>query len=155
MEPTTGGQPLASINRTLSRLVRLSASRAAFGHQAAAAGVPLTQPSYALLRIMIDRDGVTMGELARLAHMDLGLATRQVGKLVDDGYAERRPDPTDGRVTRVSATPAGHEVAAALQAVRMAHLERSLAGWSDRDLRAFDSLLTRFVSDTESTSFED
>lgn len=144
---------IASINRTLSRLVRLSASRSAFSAQAAAAGVALTPPSYALLRLMIDRQGVTMGELARLAHMDLGLATRQVGKLVEDGHAERFADPSDGRVTRVAATAAGEKVAGALQAVRMEHLERSLAGWSKQDLQTFDELLTRFVSDTGSTSF--
>ena len=148
-------EPLASINQTLARLVRLSGSRSAFAQQAAAAGVPLTQPSYALLRIMIDGGGVTMGELARLAHMDLGLATRQVGKLVEDGYAERRPDPSDGRVTRVTATPEGVRVATALQDVRMNHLERSLASWSERDLRTLDRLLTRFVTDTQATAFGD
>jgi DNA-binding MarR family transcriptional regulator len=152
-EPT-GERPLDSINRTLARVVRLSSSRSAFAQQAAAAGVPITQPSYLLLRIMIDGDGVTMGELARLAHMDLGMATRQVKALVEDGLVRRQADPSDGRVIRVQATAEGQRLAAALQRVRMDHLQRALAGWSDADLRTFDGLLTRFAADTSATSFD-
>ena len=147
------GRPLDSVNRTLSRLVRLSSSRSAFARQAAAAGVSLTQPSYALLRIVIDGGGVAMGELARLAHMDVGLATRQVTRLVEDGLAERWSDPADGRVTRVSTTREGERVAGALQRVRLDHLERALARWSAQDLQQLDALLTRFVTDTSGTPF--
>lgn len=146
---------LASINRTLARLMRRSGSRAAFARQAAAAKVSLTQPAYTLLRIMIDTGPLPMGELARLAHMDVGMATRQVNALVDDGLVAREPDASDGRVTLAKATTKGARAAGAIQDIRMRHLERSLADWSPRDLRTLDRLLTRFQADTEVTPFDE
>src|SRR5437763_446557 len=78
-------------------MVRLSGSRSALAQQAAAAGVPLTQPSYALLRIMNDGGGVTMGELARLAHLDLALPNRQVSKLVVATAEQQRVEDLVGQ----------------------------------------------------------
>lgn len=153
VDETRAGHRLASINNTFARLLRRSGSRSTFARQAEAADVTLTQPSYVLLRIMIDGDRVTMGQLAKQAHMDLGMATRQVDRLVKDGLVTREADPSDRRVTRVTATPTGMRLAQAIQDVRMHHLRRSLAGWSEHDLSTFDTLLTRFLADTETTPF--
>ena len=73
-----------------------------FARQAAAAGVVLTQPAYGLLRILIDEGPQSMGALARAAHMDVGMATRQVSSLVDAKLATREPDPADARVTLIA-----------------------------------------------------
>jgi DNA-binding MarR family transcriptional regulator len=143
-----------SINRAVGRLLRLNASRSAFAKSAAAARVTLTQPTYLLLRQVTEHGPVSMGRLAELARMDVGMATRAVGRLVEDGLVERQPDPHDGRVALVIATRAGRRASAALHAVRMRHLTSSLAGWSDRDLRTLDRLLTRFVDDMVATSYE-
>ena len=143
-----------SINRAVGRLLRLHASRAAFAKSAAAAGVTLTQPTYLLLRQVIEHGPVPMGRLAELARMDVGMATREVAKLADDGLVERQPDPSDGRVALVVATRAGRRAGDALHAVRLRHLTRSLRGWSDRDVRTLDRLLTRFVDDMAATSYE-
>jgi hypothetical protein len=45
---------LDAINHTLARVMRLSGSRSMFARQAAAADVDLSQPSYVLLRTLID-----------------------------------------------------------------------------------------------------
>jgi DNA-binding MarR family transcriptional regulator len=145
---------LDSVSDTVARIIRLSSSRSAFAQQAAIAGVSLSQPGYALLRVLIDEGAVPMGELARRAHMDLGLATRQVGALVDAGLASRRSDPDDRRVTLIETTVAGARTAAALRELRRQHLETALRGWSDTDVAAFDRSLQRFVEDTTATSFE-
>jgi DNA-binding MarR family transcriptional regulator len=146
---------LDSINHTLARVMRLSGSRSMFARQAAAAGVDLAQPSYVLLRTLIDEGPLPMGGLARIAHMDVGMAARQVNALVEARLVTRQPDPADRRVSLVAASPDGHRVAGALQDVRRRHLQRALSGWSASELEDFDRLLTRFLADTTATSIDD
>lgn len=138
----------------MARIMRLSGSRAMFRRQAGAAAVELSQPSYVLLRVLADEGPLPMGQLARLAHMDLGMAARRVQSLLDDGMVARRPDPADARKTMVHATTAGARAARALQEVRREHLQRALAQWSAADLRQFDRLLARFLADTTVTSID-
>ena len=140
-----------AISATLARIVRLSVSRAAFARQASAADTELSQPSYVLLRVLIDEGPLPMGRLASLAHMDVGMATRRVQSLVDDGLVTRRTDPSDGRVCVIDTTVAGEHAAAALHEVRRDHLARALSDWSATELRQFDRLLTKFLADTKQT----
>ncbi|MCV7089744.1 MarR family transcriptional regulator [Mycobacterium interjectum] len=143
-----------SISATLARVVRLSASRAAFARQASAANTELSQPSYLLLRVLIEQGPLSMGQLARMAHMDVGMATRRVRALADAGLVARRSDPHDGRVSVVDATAQGRRAAGVLHEVRRDHLARALSGWSSDELRQFDRLLTKFLSDTTKTPID-
>jgi DNA-binding MarR family transcriptional regulator len=154
--PMSGRQEsLDSINHTLARVMRLSGSRSMFARQAEAAKVDLSQPSYVLLRTLIDAGPLAMGGLARVAHMDMGMAARRVNALVEAGLVTRQPDPTDGRVSLVAVTAKGKRVAGSLQGVRRRHLERALSKWSAGELDEFDRLLTRFLADTTATSIDD
>ena len=61
----------------------------------------LTPPQMAVLQILVRHDGISLKELSRemnLAHSTVsGIADRLESK----GLLERRPDPADGRVTRL------------------------------------------------------
>ena len=96
-----------------------------------------------------------MGRLARMAHMDVGMATRRVQALVDAGFVTRRADPGDARVSVVKTTAQGRRAAGALHEVRRNHLARALSGWSTTELRQFDRLLSRFLSDTTTTPIDE
>jgi DNA-binding MarR family transcriptional regulator len=144
-----------SISATLARIVRLSVSRSAFARQASAADTELSQPSYVLLRVLIDEGPLPMGRLASLAHMDVGMATRRVQALVDLGLVTRRADPSDGRVSVIETTVDGERAAGALHEVRRDHLARALADWSVAELRQFDRLLTKFLEDTKKTPIDE
>jgi DNA-binding MarR family transcriptional regulator len=144
-----------SISATLARIVRLSVSRSAFARQASAADTELSQPSYILLRVLIDEGPLPMGRLASLAHMDVGMATRRVQALVDLGLVTRRADPSDGRVSVIETTVDGERAAGALHEVRRDHLARALADWSVSELRQFDRLLTKFLEDTKKTPIDE
>lgn len=140
-----------SISATLARIVRLSVSRSAFARQSSAADTELSQPSYILLRVLIDEGPLPMGRLASMAHMDSGMTTRRVRALADAGLVARRADLADGRVSVIGTTAAGKRAAAALHEVRRDHLARALSDWSTADLRQFDRLLTNFLGDTRKT----
>ncbi|MFV0427057.1 MAG: MarR family winged helix-turn-helix transcriptional regulator [Beutenbergiaceae bacterium] len=47
------------------------------------------------------------GELARQLHVSAATTTGLVDRLVRDGFAQRHPDPDDGRTRRIHATEAG------------------------------------------------
>ncbi|WP_262490814.1 MarR family winged helix-turn-helix transcriptional regulator [Mycobacterium simiae] len=142
---------MAAISATLAQIVRLSVSRSAFAGQASAADTELSQPSYVLLRVLIDAGPLPQSRLARLAHMDAGMATRRVRALVDAGLVTRCADPHDGRIWVIEATAEGQHAAAALHEVRRDHLARALSGWSAAELREFNRLLTKFLNDTKKT----
>lgn len=146
-------QVVRSVQLTLSRLMRVSASRSTFARQAAAGGVTLRQPSYDLLRVMVELGPIRMGELARRAHMDVGMATREAQSLVDEGLVDRTPDPQDRRVTLVALTEAGRAAVTSLMEVRARHLQEALSAWSKTDLELLDQLLTKFLEDTFRTPF--
>ncbi len=143
-----------SISATLARIVRLSVSRSAFARQAAAADTELSQPSYILLRVLIDEGCQPIGRLASMAHMDVGMTTRRVHALANAGLVTRRPDPGDGRVWVIGTTVAGERAAAALHNVRRDHLARALSSWSAAELRQFDRLLAKFLDDTKKTPID-
>ncbi len=155
MTPRRRLDSVDSISATLARIVRLSVSRSAFARQARQAGqaaeTELSQPSYTLLRVLIDEGPLQMGQLARLAHMDVGMTTRRVQALVDAGLVGRRADPGDGRVSVIETTAAGTRAARALHEVRRNHLARALSDWSAAELHQFDRLLAKFLSDTTKT----
>ena len=151
MTPMRKLESVDSISGTLAQIVRLSVSRSAFAQQASAADTELSQPSYILLRVLIDEGPLPMGRLAGMAHMDVGMATRRVQALVDAGLVTRSADPTDGRVSVIDTTVDGERAAGALHEVRRDHLARALSDWSAAELQQFDRLLTKFLGDTKST----
>ncbi|MGH3406439.1 MAG: MarR family winged helix-turn-helix transcriptional regulator [Streptosporangiaceae bacterium] len=53
--------------------------------------------------------------------------TTLVNRLAADGYAERFPDPTDGRATLVRITPAGRQVLAERHAARSAAISAAIS----------------------------
>src|SRR5581483_7752424 len=61
---------LDTVQRALETLFRLNASRKVHARQAAAAGVVVSQPGVTLLRRIDDAGPSSLGELARLTHMD-------------------------------------------------------------------------------------
>ena len=150
---TSTGKPesVDAISATVAQLVRLSLSRSAFARQAAAADAELSQPSYTLLRVLLDQGPMPIGRLAGRAFMDVGMATRRVQALVDAGLVARRADPSDGRVSVIDPTLDGERAAGALHGVRREHLVRALSDWSADELRQFDRLLARFLCDTTKT----
>ncbi|MCV7066935.1 MarR family transcriptional regulator [Mycolicibacterium farcinogenes] len=143
-----------SISDALAQIVRLNLSRSAFKRQASTADTELSQPSYALLRVLIDEGPQPTGQLAKMAHMDVGMTTRRVQSLVKAGLMTRHADRDDGRISIVEATPAGREAAAALRDLRREHLARALSGWSAADLHQLDGLLARFLHDTRQTPID-
>lgn len=77
---------------------------------------------YRVSGILYRRSNLTMGELSSALSVPLSTATRMVDWLVDNGYAQRLPDPDDRRIVRVALTDSGrrlHEAAESYIAQRV------------------------------------
>jgi DNA-binding MarR family transcriptional regulator len=144
---------LARTQQALEQLDRLRASRNGHAGLAAAAGVDLSRPAYALLRRIDEHGPAPLGELARSTGMDAASTGRQVRRLQELGFVERVPSADDARVVVVEITAAGRDARRGVAAVLEAHLRDVLDRWSPADRRALGDLLQRLVDDFRAIQF--
>lgn len=87
----------------------------------------------------------TMSELVEAAFADKASMTRTISALVKLGLVKRKPDPKDGRVTRIELTSKGREKAQIAKRVRMnigKNLEETL---SPEDRKSFCALIEKIT----------
>lgn len=103
----------------------------------AEAGFRDVKASYGSVLIpLFEEDGLRIGEIARRARLSKQTMTTMVRLCERDGLVERRPDPDDGRATRVHLTAKAKRFEPRAEDV-LAALERevgSLLGRRERDL---------------------
>jgi DNA-binding MarR family transcriptional regulator len=125
---TTRTDPVA-----LSARLRLAITRTARRlRQEAGSGL---SPSLTSALATIERSGpLTPSELAELERIQRPSATRIVARLEANGLVDRASDPSDGRVSLVSASSAGRALLRRLRTRKDAYLARRLG-----DLEAADA----------------
>jgi DNA-binding MarR family transcriptional regulator len=80
----------------------------------------LSGPRLSALSVVVFGGPLTLGELAAAEQVRPPTMTRLVTALEDAGLVERRSDPTDARLTRISATSRGRKL---MQRGRQARIE--------------------------------
>ncbi|MCF0094895.1 MarR family transcriptional regulator [Micromonospora sp. NPDC049004] len=103
----------------------------------------LDRAAYVILRHLADAGPQNVSALAARLNLDGSTVTRQVSALQRDGLITRTPDPTDGRGTVISPTPAGLQRMAAVQSARTRLYGDMLADWSAEDRASLATLLGR------------
>ncbi|HID90050.1 MAG TPA: MarR family transcriptional regulator, partial [Anaerolineae bacterium] len=71
-------------------------------------GLHKGQPS--LLRALWEQEGLTHTDLARRLCVQPATITKMVSRMEKAGFLERRPDPSDQRISRVYLTPSGRAI---------------------------------------------
>ncbi len=89
-------------------------------------GNPLSVASLSALGILFREGECTIGALAAHERVQPPSMTRTVNCLVDDGYAVRRPDDSDGRQVLVDLTDKGRQILLADRRRRDAWLAQRL-----------------------------
>ncbi len=93
-----------------------------------AQGYPEVRPAYgSVLLPLFEEDGLRMGELARRSRLAKQTMTTLVRLAERDGLVSRRPDPDDGRASRVCLTLRARRFEPVAGRV-LARLERQVAG---------------------------
>jgi len=95
---------------------------------------------------------ITMGELSHELDVPLSTATRIMDWMVDNGYAQRLPDPEDRRVVRVALTPASVEVYRTIHELFMRRVERILDQFTSEECDLLLSLFRKVLDALEQTS---
>jgi DNA-binding MarR family transcriptional regulator len=112
-----------------------------------AAGVTIDRALFPLL-VYIERKGpLGVGELADMVGRDYTTVSRQVSKLDELGFINRRQSKTDSRVNEAVVTARGRALTDALDQARQRVAEQVLKQWSRKDLRELTRLMRRFVDD--------
>lgn len=111
----------------------------------------LTAPKLSALSVLVFRGPLTIGELARAEQVTPATISRLVTELEARGLATRSADPSDGRVRRVTATPAGvallHE-GRGRRVARLAEAVEPISAGERATLREAVELLERIVGRT-------
>jgi DNA-binding MarR family transcriptional regulator len=100
------------------------------------------RPSYgSVLLPLFERDGLRMGELARVSRLSKQSITKLVGLCERDGLVRRQRDPDDGRAVRVLLTDRANALAVVVEDVLAGLEERVLAAIGRRQRDALTPAL--------------
>lgn len=81
------------------------------------------------------------GDLATLLHVSPSAVSRTVASLVDEGWVERRTDPSDGRACMLALSPAGVERLRPARVEQARLLTELLQDWDDERAATLAGLL--------------
>lgn len=109
------------------------------------AGVDVERSGSVLLARLEELQPVRLSQLASAAGIDISTASRQVARLVEQGYVDRTADPADGRATLHRLTESGAQVRRQLRRAVSAWMGEALSGLSEEERRVLGELMTRFV----------
>jgi DNA-binding MarR family transcriptional regulator len=96
----------------------------------------LSVARYSILRLLLNKEAMTLSELSRSHVCVAGNMTMLIGRLERDGLVKRMSDPHDKRVTRVALTAKGRRVTADAVAPHRALLEGLMAPLGAEKVRA-------------------
>ena len=133
------------LNEALDRLIRRAGLARVHQRLNATAGVSLDRSSYWLASWLTDAESLRLSDLAEVLHTDLSTVSRQVQAAERAGLVERRPDPSDGRASRVYLTVGGRDALERLRAVQRAEILAAIADWLPQDQQRFAELMSRFA----------
>jgi MarR family transcriptional regulator, organic hydroperoxide resistance regulator len=96
-----------------------------------------------VLRELWEQEGRTQTELADLLNVTAATITKTLQRMEKQGFLQRRPDPTDQRVSRVYLTAAGRAVQQEVEGVFKTMETETFRGLAPEDLAALRVFLTR------------
>jgi MarR family transcriptional regulator for hemolysin len=73
------------------------------------AGYDITLDQWLVLNMIIDYKGISQTEIAKRVFKDKASITRIIDLLESNGYVERIPHPTHGKMTQINITQKGNE----------------------------------------------
>jgi len=100
-----------------------------------------TMPRFDLLANLERDDGQTLAALSRRMLVTAGNLTGLVDRAERDGVVERRPDPSDKRLSRVFLTGKGRDLVQALIPTHATHVSELLASLDAGERRELRRLL--------------
>jgi DNA-binding MarR family transcriptional regulator len=103
-------------------------------------------PSHArALRVLVEREGIRVSELAEALHIAPRSATEVADNLEERGLVERTPDPRDRRAVLLHPTEAGRKLREEVETARTAATRAMFERLAAADRRELARLLQQLV----------
>lgn len=110
-------------------------------------GVEGIVPSHGdILCTLYEKDGLAISEIARRTHRTKSTVCVLAGKLEQNGYVERRPDPQDRRAIGLWLTDKGKAAKPVFKSISAALCEKVEENLSPEEVLVLNSLLARVVN---------
>lgn len=94
----------------------------------------ITPPQFDALVVLVNHEGITMGELCQKMYLACSTATDLIDRMERAGFLERVRDPHDRRVIRLRIKPRGQEVLDAVMDARRRYLAGVPSRLEEQDL---------------------
>lgn len=88
-----------------------------------------------------EEEGITPTQIAETLCVEPPTVTKMLQRLEKSGFVDRRPDPEDGRISRVYLTPEGKSLQIPVQQVWNRLEAQTIAGLSDMEQALLKRLL--------------
>jgi DNA-binding MarR family transcriptional regulator len=106
-------------------------------------------PTWRVLMILGEKSAQSIGQIAKLAVINLSTMMRIVERMEKAGLIASRAGPSDGRVTELHLTAAGRKKLAAARSVTAPVYRQLIRGFSAKDFSNFLTLLNRLYDNLE------
>jgi DNA-binding MarR family transcriptional regulator len=137
---------LHALDLAITRIGRVANSRRSSELRAERSGVALTPTALATLAAVYRHGPARLTAIAEHVDLEPSRISREVRRLVADGYVEQRPDPDDGRAVSLRVTRKGRGAFERYRAAADALLAEAMADWSDADLHKLSRLVGRLAA---------
>lgn len=134
---------LAGVDAALTRIGRVANSRRAARYRAQLSGVDLLPTAVATLATIFHIGPARLTEVSARLEREPSRISKEVNRLVEAGLVNQEADPSDRRAVLLTCTDKGADAWVRYRKATDEQLARTLAEWTDSDLRQLSTLLAR------------
>ncbi|MFV0318661.1 MAG: MarR family winged helix-turn-helix transcriptional regulator [Microthrixaceae bacterium] len=145
VDPTENGEPVRRIESAVLALLRQANDPRGNDKIYERAGSDIERAGSVMLARIEELQPARLSDLATAAGVKVSTASRQVARLVEQGYVTRTVDPLDARASLHRLTPAGRGLRGRLRRAVTSFFEEALTDLNEHETELLANLLSRFV----------
>ena len=127
------------------RLSYLTSAIVTAGYDAVKRETGLIRGEYLLLLCLSHQKISTAQDVARMTRRPRNTISRAVHRMLDEGYIDRAPDPSDGRQSKLTITAKGRAMQTRIEQILSEREEEVVAPLSADDHASLDAILQKLV----------
>jgi len=127
------------------RMSYITSANVGPGYEAVRQEIGLIRGEYLLLLCLAQEPVLTAQDVARMTRRPRNSISRAVHRMLDEGYIDRAPDPSDGRQARLTITAKGRKMQAQVEAILAAREDEVFAALDEKDHADLDRILRKLT----------
>ncbi|MEM7058187.1 MAG: MarR family transcriptional regulator [Pseudomonadota bacterium] len=128
------------------RMSYVTSAVVAPGYDAVKRETGLIRGEYLLLLCLAQEPVLTAQDVARMTRRPRNSISRAVHRMLDEGYIDRAPDPSDGRQARLTITDKGRAMQARVEAILAVREDEVFAALNAKDHADLDRVLRKLAA---------